>query len=214
METEPKQSPDRRPRIVDAVVEGSPAFAVVNFLGEVVACYFDRARADFLLDLLGVVGSSGFCYPGPEGTGDPEVDAVRVERLAVDGSGSPESRLETVDRILGGYGVEEVEAGRGEYARRLSYSNAGDTYAGTVGVDDSGAFVVTSWGVFVEGVEVETVEQSAEEGEPVDRCGACGEWGDASRRSTCCGGYYADGSPSGFHACEHCGCCSACGGRQ
>lgn len=197
--------PNRLPRIVDAVVEDSPAFVVLDAVDDAVACYFDRDRADFLLGVLGVVGSSGFCYPGPEGTGDPEVDAVRVVRLAFDGSGSAESRLETVDRILGGFGVEEVEAGTGEHLRRLSYVNAGDTYTATVALDDSGAFVVTSWGDFVEQAEAEAVEESAEEGEPVDRCGNCGEWGDASRRSTCC--------PS-FHACEHCGKCSACAGEQ
>lgn len=213
---EPKQS-ERRPRIVPATLaEGGalPVVVVLDAFGDPLACYREHARAAFLLDLLGVVGSAGFCYPGPEGTGDPEVDAVRIERLASDGSGSAESRLETIDRILGGHGVEEVEAGTGEHARRLYYSNAGETYAGTVGLDDSGAFVVTSWGDFVEQAEADAVEQSREEGEPIDRCGYCGVWGDASTRSQCCGGYHADGSPSGFHACEHCGRCSACGAEQ
>ena len=167
-----KTEPNRYPRIVEGALDNhGPVFAVVDAWGDLVACYDDRSRADFLLNLMWVVGSAEFCYPGPEGTGDPEVDAVRIERLVIDGSGSAESRLEAIDRILGGFGVEHV-AGPGD-SGTLDYVNAGDTYAGTVGLDDSGDFLVTSWGDWYEGAEAEHAEETGEA-----RCPYCGEWGE------------------------------------
>jgi hypothetical protein len=159
---------------------------------ETLAQYADRSHADGLLALLEIVGAGHFLPLD----GDPDIVAVRILDEIVEGGVGRYAWqiLETVDRLLGGFGVEAVEAYGG---RTLLYSNAGDSYAGTVAVvvegsDPSGdwarpiadGFVVASWADFVEAVEAEAYETDG-----VRPCPYCGEMRDP------------DGEPCGVEAC-------------
>lgn len=70
------------------------------------------------------------------------------------------------------FGVEHVPAPGGDDCGGLQYLNAGDSYAETLGYDETaGSFLLTSWGDWLEGAEAEYQEESGE-----TRCGNCDEF--------------------------------------
>lgn len=192
----------QRYRITTAHGEGRSLFYVVDAQAPegdspaVLATCSDRESADFLLDLLDLA--------------DDSAKALRLFDLTESDEGV-EAVLAQASEILEGYGVERVAPLPD--GRALRYVNNGETYSDTL-AHDGARYLVTSWGAFVEAEENSRAEETRDEGSPEGRCGYCSEWGDASTRSTCCGGYHADGSPSGFHSCTSCGRCAGCGSKQ
>lgn len=82
----------------------------------------------------------------------PIETAVKIRR-ALEGPGGVRARLEEVDRIIGGFGVEYV--GRfSEYppVEHFRYVNTGDAYSITIIYRD-GVFSVGCWGEMVESLE-------------------------------------------------------------
>jgi hypothetical protein len=95
-----------------------------------------------------------------QGTDEETVKKVREVLDAARRGSRPNSRqitetLETCDKLLGNYGVEFILAERDvtdfHNCHGLEYSNAGDTYNGTVLYDhDVQRFYVCCWGDIVE----------------------------------------------------------------
>jgi len=160
---------DSRPKVVPWHGEGRSLFyVVVPHVDDPVATFDDRRAADFVVDLLGVVGSRDFL---------PVEVALAVAALTRDPDLDPEEVLERASDLLGGFGVEHV-AGPGDTGA-LDYVNMGDTYAGTL-AHDGADFVVTSWGDWYEGAEDEHAEETGER-----RCPYCGEWGEPEQDNLC-----------------------------
>lgn len=154
------------PKVITWHGEGRSLFyVVVPDREEPLATFEDREEADFLLDVLRIVGARDFCYKGS----DRYADAVRLFDLTR-GEGEVDDVLAEASDILGAFGVEHV-AGPGDTGA-LEYVNAGETYADTL-AHDGARYVVTSWGAFFEGAEEEHAEESGER-----RCPYCGEWGE------------------------------------
>ncbi len=98
--------------------------------------------------------------------GDLSPQDVPTTKQGVDGCyGVPysdEQVMHAIDRLLGNHGVEGLGEALGSYygdAPQYSYSNTGDTYAGTVIQDnETGRYLLTSWGDLVESGKVRTEE--------------------------------------------------------
>lgn len=61
------------------------------------------------------------------------------------------SKMEHIDEVLAGFGVEYVPKGRNRKSPAFRYVNMGDTYDMTiVRMEESGAYRVCSWGDIVE----------------------------------------------------------------
>lgn len=61
-----------------------------------------------------------------------------------------ERRLEALNDVMDGHGVEYVPAGRNKKSPAFHYVNMGDTYATTIIRLSGGRYIVSSWGDIVE----------------------------------------------------------------
>ena len=75
--------------------------------------------------------------------------ADRIRAILVDECEGPTPKLETINEVLGMYGVEYISEGRNQKSPSIMYCNTGDPYNPTVMLI-RGRFVLGCWGDIVE----------------------------------------------------------------
>ena len=84
-----------------------------------------------------------------EGLGISQQRAIAIRAVMQDTDYDLDSRMESINDLLGTCGVEYIQEGRGDNSPAITYCNTGDTYCATVMLIN-GRFIVGCWGDVVE----------------------------------------------------------------